>query len=58
MLGCPLRGLTHHPEHGASGVLLLRLLPILPATGWVRHLLSPAKAACCLLRGEGGPGLW
>jgi hypothetical protein len=28
MLGCPLSGLTQHPEHGASGVLLLRLLPL------------------------------
>jgi hypothetical protein len=54
MSGCPLSGLTQHPERGASGVLLLRLLPL------TCHRLgpSPAKAACCLLRGEGGPGLW
>jgi hypothetical protein len=38
MLGCPLSGLTQHPEHGASGVLLLRLLPL------TCHRLGPSPA--------------
>ena len=41
MLGCPLSGLAQHPEHGASGVLLLRLLPLTSQNATPRFCKTP-----------------